>query len=372
MASSALTPAVEPPGSEADSGDLGEVAAAEQAGARSFLRGFLALFVTAVAALTASSVLLDPAGVFDVRIVPASQQTTRDDKARAFAALAEKPETLVLGSSRVWSIRPARLQELVGGAAFNFGVDNGVLFDFDAVYGFARQHGGESIRRVVLGLDVEVFDETRGGRLEYSRLIRPYAEPGAMPSFARMLPEYLLGTEIVDSDLRSLKNLLTGKVTVGNRTAVLPKNVFKADGAVTWPRFDEARRSGTFDLDEQVSRGVGAFKRVYAEFHRFSPARVAGFRRFLARMRAEGVTVDVYIPPLHPRAMRELPGLAARVVEGERLLAALDAEGLVHFHRRARLADFGGDPAGFYDFQHMTAENGDRLLARICAPTPER
>lgn len=367
MAASAPSTAIEPAGSEPEA----DVEAAEQAGARSFLRGFLALFVIGVMALMASSVLLDPAGVFDIRIVPASQQTTRDDKARALLALDEKPEVLVLGSSRSWSIRPARIQELTGARAFNYGVDKGMLVDFEAITAFARQRAGAPIKHLLIGLDVEVFDDLRAGRLEYSRLLRPYAAPGSVPSFARMLPEYLLGSEIVDSDLRSLRNLVTGKVTVGNRTAVLPKNIFKADGSVTWPKYDDARKNGTYDLDDQVGRGVSSFKRVYVDFNRFSPTRIAWFRGFLSRMRDEGVAVDVYIPPLHPRAMRELPGLPARITEGERLLAALDAEGLLHF-RRARLKDFGGDPEGFYDFQHMTPENGDRLVEKLCSPGPER
>ena len=137
MAASAPTTAIEPAGSEPEA----DVEAADQAGARSFLRGFLTLFVIAVTALIASSVLLDPAGVFDIRIVPASQQTTRDDKARALLALPEKPEVLVLGSSRVWSIRPARLQELTGARAFNYGVDKGMLFDFAAVSLTTPRHG---------------------------------------------------------------------------------------------------------------------------------------------------------------------------------------------------------------------------------------
>ena len=364
MASSAPVKLAEPDGAEVD--------AADQAGARSFLRGFVALFLVALTALCAASVLLDPSGVFGIRIVPAAQQTTRDDKARALIALAQKPETLVLGSSRVWSIRPATVQRLTGSPTFNFGVDNGVLHDFEAIHGFARDHDGASVKRLLIGLDVEVFDELRGGRLEYSRLLRPYAAPGVVPSFARMLPDYLLGTEIVDSDLRSLKNLFTGKVAVGNKTAVLPKNVFKADGSVIWPKLDDARQNGTFDIDEQVGKGIANFQRPYADFRGLSKVRIAQFRSLLVRMRAEGVRVDVFIPPVHPRAMRELAGLPARVADAERMLAALDAEGLLHFHRRTHLEDFGGDPGGFYDFQHMTPENGDRLLERLFAAEPER
>ncbi len=86
-------------------------------------------------------------------------------------------------------------------------------------------------------------------------------------------------------------------------------------------------------------------------------------------MRAEGVVVDVYIPPLHPGRCASSAS-PARIADGERLLAGLDAEG--SSTSGARLADFGGDPKGFYDFQHMTTENGDRLLAKICSAGPER
>jgi hypothetical protein len=345
----------------------GDPEAAEEAGARSFLRAFLALFGAAIVALGGISVALDPTGIFGIRIVPASQQTTRDDKADALLGRPAPPEILVLGSSRAWSIRPARLAERGLGTAFNFGVDNGIVVDFDAIYRFTRAQPGSRVRRLLLAFDVEMLDEHRGGRLDYSRRLRPFSAPGAVTPYWQMLPEFLLGSEVVDSDVRSLKHLIHGDVTTGNRTAVLPKNVFKADGSVTWPKFDDARAKGTFDLDAQINAGISTFRASYASFRVLSPRRIVELRRFLEQAREGGVIVDVYVPPIHPRAYRELAGLAEHQRMVEKLLADLAAAGLARFHADARLADFGGDPEGFYDFQHMTAENGDRLLAKLYA-----
>lgn len=340
--------------------------AAGQRAARSFLRGFAVCALLLLGAISTVSILLDPTGALGAGLVRPAQQTLRDDKSTFFAALPEKPAIVVLGSSRAWAIRAARITELTGKPAFSFCVDNNYIDDLLPIYSYVRQHGEGKLQRLLIGVDAELFQANKGGRLEYSRFLRPYAEPGVIPSLWQMMPQLLFGKSTIDSDLRTLEQLVRAKK--GEEDLV--QNVSLADGYVIWPRYEEARRRGSYDLEAKLAWSLAKFKPTYRSFSELSSERIGTFRRLLERARTDSVAVDAYIPPLHPRGYKELLPLNARTAELRRLLARLEAEGLLRFVRDTRLQDFGGDPEGFYDFQHMMAENGDKLLVKVYgAPT---
>jgi hypothetical protein len=335
--------------------------AAGHKGARSFLRGFAVTAFLLLGAVATASYLLDVTGVLGAGLVRPAQQTLRDDKSRFFEALPEKPAIVVLGSSRTWAIRPARITELTGKSAFSFCVDNNYIHDFLPIYSFVHEHGQGKLQRLLIGVDAELFQATKGGRLEYSRYLRGYAEPGVIPPLWQMMPQLLFGKSTISSDLRTLEQLATAKK--GDKE--LLQNVSLPDGLVIWPRYDEVRRTGTYDLEAKLTWSLGNFKPAYRSFGELSPARIDTFRRLLLRARADGVAVDAFIPPLHPRGYKEILPLGPRTGDLRRLLATLETEGLLRFVRETRLQDFGGDPEGFYDFQHMMAENGDKLLTKV-------
>ncbi len=346
-------------GAEAPPGDAAE--AAQQKGARSFLRGFAVTALLLLGAISTASYLLDVTGVLGAGLVRPAQQTLRDDKSRFFADLPEKPAIVVLGSSRTWAIRPARITELTGKPAFSFCVDNNYIHDFLPIYSYVHEHGQGKLQRLLIGVDAELFQATKGGRLEYSRYLRPYAEPGVIPPLWQMMPQLLLGKSTLSSDLRTLEQLVASRK--GEKE--LLQNLSLPDGLVIWPRYEEVRRQGTYDLEAKLVWSVGNFKPSYRGFNELSAPRIDTFRRLLTRARADGVAVDAFIPPLHPRGYKEIPQISPRTGELRRLLATLETEGLLRFVRETRLQDFGGDPEGFYDFQHMMAENGDKLLVKV-------
>ncbi len=330
-------------------------------GARSFLRGFAVTVLLLLGAVATTSYLLDVTGVLGAGLVRPAQQTLRDDKSRFFEALAEKPEIVVLGSSRTWAIRPARITELTGKSAFSFCVDNNYIHDFLPIYSFVHEHGQGKLQRLLIGVDAELFQASKAGRLEYSRSLRGYAEPGVIPPLWQMMPQLLLGKGTLHSDLRTLEQLARAKHGEQERL----QNISLPDGLVIWPKYEAIRRQGTYDLEAKLTWSLGKFAPAYRGFGELAPSRIETFRRLLLRARADGVAVDAFIPPLHPRGYKELLPLNARTGDLRRLLATLETEGLLRFVRETRLQDFGGDPEGFYDFQHMMTENGDKLLSRV-------
>lgn len=330
-------------------------------GARSFLRGFVTAALVLLGAVSTASVVVDPTGVLGLRIIPPSQQTLRDDKAQLFDALPEKPAIVVLGSSRTWAVRPARITELTGLPAFSFCVDNNYIYDLPAIYRFVHAHGGDKLRRLLIGVDAELFQATKGGRLEYSRFLRPYADPGVIPPLWQMMPQLLVGATTVKSDFQTLGQMATAKP---GETRLF-QNVSLPDGLVIWPRYEEEIKKGSYDLDAKLKWSIATFKPAYGSFTALYQPRIDVFRALLEQARKDGVAVDAFIPPLHPRGYKELIQLSARTAELRRVLTDLGNEGLLRYVPDVRLSDINGDPNAYYDFQHMKVENGDKIVARV-------
>jgi hypothetical protein len=131
--------------------------------------------------------------------------------------------------------------------------------------------------------------------------------------------------------------------------------------------------AGTYSAKQRFAEMAAKLsaRRGTRDFTELSERRVARFRELMAAAHADGVTVDVFIPPLSAAMERILDAgatgaahgrLAARRRELDAVLAELDRAGQIHYLRVARVEDFGGDPAGYFDGVHMTEANASRLL----------
>jgi len=314
-----------------------------------------------VAALAGASILLDPTGIFGLRLVPPAEQTSRDDKAALFVALPSPPEVLVLGSSRAWCIEPERVKALTGRAAFNFGVDTATTDDLLAILRYAddRAHGG--LRQILLAIEPEVFADKRDRtiRLDYSRTLRPYAAPGAVTPMWELAGELLISPTTIEGDKRSIRRLFEPRR--------LPRYAFDATGAADWPRYDDERRRGVFDFEWSMAENLAATVDYARRFTALSPRRIATFQAFLDLCEARKIEVLAFIPPVYPKAWETLEKtpFGARYAETEATLGELAAAGRIKLLSPRRLlpSDFGADMKGFYDHHHMTRDNGARMLA---------
>lgn len=328
---------------------------------RAFLRAFGIVFAALLGALAYTSYLLDPTGAFGVRMVPPAEQTSRDDKAALLAAMPSPPEVLVLGSSRVWCLDPRRITERTGKGAFNFGVDTATTDDLLAILRLAAGDKRAPVRQILLGMEPEMFSDKRDrtSRLDFSRALRPHADPDAVTPMWILTGDLLVGQTTIEGDKRAIQRLFAGP-------GALPRYAFDKAGAADWPRYDDERRRGVFDFERNMSAELYAALGYARRFEAFSARRRASFLAFLDLAAKLRIEVLAYIPPIYPSAWAELEKtpLGARFADLEELLQDLDRHGRLRLltpHRLA-IADVGADPAEFYDHLHMTRKNGRVLL----------
>ena len=332
-------------------------------GDSAFLRTFGVAFAALVLGLAALVRITDPLATFGTGILPPVVSADRDYKATLYLEAERRPEIVVLGSSRVKTLRPACIAELTGRAAFNFGVNAGVAEDFVAIVRFLRSDSASAVRQILLGADPEAFTgEPGAGRaLQTSRILGTYAPEQAAPAGSRSLGTAdLLSLESVAAAFRSLRRELLP-------SPELPQEAIAADGWQTHPRWDAEIATGQFAQPVRVSESIVSVSRRYRGDLQLSPARLRLLEQLLLEARDAGVEVTAFIPPVHPglehdESARALPPLTAAM---EDVLRDAERRGLVRFVPTSEAAGFVNDPALYYDAVHMMSGNGDRLLGQV-------
>ncbi len=325
-----------------------------------FLRVFAATFAGLVLFLALLVRLTDPLAAFGSGILPPVVSADRDYKASLYRSAARRPEVIVLGSSRVKTLRPACITGLTGRAAFNFGVNAGVAEDFVAILRFVRSDSAGAVREILLGADPEAFTgEPGAGRaLQASRMLGRHAPvPLATASVSNPSAADYLTLESVAAAFRSLRRALIP-------SPELPQEALASDGWQTHPRWDAELAAGTFPHRERIASSVASVGARYRRDLALSPARLALLERFLQEARDGALRVTAFIPPVHPAltASPAAPSLGPMTAAMDSVLRDAERRGLVHYVAPERLAT---DPALYYDAVHMMAANGDAVLGAV-------
>jgi hypothetical protein len=143
---------------------------------------------------------------------------------------------------------------------------------------------------------------------------------------------------------------------------------FEPDGYQVSPEGEERMRAGTFRYAEAAMRQAKKFKRLASDsFDALSSSRVQLFQDIVRSAHARGVMIEVFVPPMSPvlTKARSYSQLPQRAAELDLLLAGLEREGLLRYHRLAEVEDLGDDPTGFFDGVHMTETTSTRVLLRL-------
>ena len=340
-------------------------------GDRAFIAAFLATFLGVACALAALVRITDPLAVFGTGLLPPVVSADRDYKATLYRSAEPRPGVVVLGSSRVKTLRPACIESLTGEPAFNFGVNAGVAEDYVAILRFMLAEPRFGVREILLGADPEAFTgEPGAGRaLHTSRILSRYAPPSAVGT--RSVPATgladLLAWENIAAAVRSLRRQYLPE-------AELPQEAIASDGWQTHPRWDAELAARDFPQGERVRESVAAVRARYRRELRLSPSRLLLLARLLQEAREAGVKVTAFIPPLHPDLERSLDAGSLPSLTAEMVGVLRDAErrGLLRYVHTSGVPGYSSDPSLYYDAVHMMAGNGDRLLTWLYRGGRER
>jgi len=325
-----------------------------------FLRTFVVTFVGLLAAIAALVRITDPMAAFGSGIIPPIVSADRDYKAALYRARRPAPEVVLLGSSRIKTLRPECITALTGEPAFNFGVNAAVADDFLAIFRFLRAEPGSRLRQIVLGVEPEAFigSAAVGRALAQSRML------GRFVSLSPADPDRIWSDLFSDASLTAaLRSVWHYRFDRG----ALPQEALDPDGLQTRPRWDQEIRTGRFPQHSVVLTTSRAIRTRYLGEPHLSPGRLAQFQLLLREARAAGVRVTAFVPPVHPVLLRDAAGTAFQSLTDSlvRVLLRAERDGMLRYVETRSLSDFAGDSTLYYDAIHMTAGNADRLLAAL-------
>lgn len=329
-----------------------------ETGPAGFARAFFLTAALLLGTVSSTNALADPLDLYPWQIVPPVVMAERDEKARLISEAEERPEILVLGSSRSMKLRPALIQQVSGRVAFNASVYSARAEDWYAMLRFTLEQG-VTPKYVLLGVDLEAFHNRvpPDSRLLRSEILSPYLSE--RESVAERVKALLFDSVSLQNLRHSWKSL-----TQRFREPVPARTAFEADGYLRYLLWEDQIRRGSFVPDYDGS--VEEYLNRYAGFTELSPERKLYFEKLLVLAKENGVQIIAFQTPLHQRTMDSLK----RHRQYDRLEAELQAfmESLAGQHRNLRFLDlsdvtvFGGDPADFYDGAHMGEQNADLLV----------
>ncbi|KAA0548457.1 hypothetical protein FZW96_07745 [Bacillus sp. BGMRC 2118] len=208
-------------------------------------------------------------------------------KARQVAAI--KPDIIFIGSSRTRvGLDPDYFYQLTGSKVYNLGLSGANIYEQMRYFDYAL-FNNPNIKRVIIGLDFEGFNEFRKNRPVYndSRLDTRY-----------MIKDDLLNTLLSEQAVKdSIKVLLDNVRSQQNYT----RRVYLPDGS--------------HNEDELLARHMDQLKHGHNRFfdhlneqlqdaevlknYKLSNEKVDNYKRIVNICRERNIQLDVFIPPVH-------------------------------------------------------------------------
>jgi hypothetical protein len=309
---------------------------------------------------------VNPFGSFWGDRFPTATPITRIRKTKLFEAWQrEAPvEGFILGASKSMKLSPERFSRATGLRFFNYSVSAGTLEDIQAVLDLVKDRGARP-RLLIIGVDAQIL--ARGelpaeltSDWELSRRLqgRPASLGWKVEHGARLLrdaatPQYA----------RGVWTAITAKINDKE-----PLHHFYADGYLDYRTRDRAIAAGTYPREKMISscarEAVDSLRSQYP----FDVRRLALLERILARARAEGIQVTLWVTPYHPEVFERIarePKLDAWMQSVPDTVQRIAASNGAAFVNLQTIDTFDGDPVEFYDCAHFGNANAERITQQL-------
>jgi len=346
------------------------------ASARAFVRHFVRFVLILLAGVAGANVIVNPVGLYPTRVFSTMVMNSRERKMVLLSSLPEKPDTIVLGSSRSMQVSPRLLKTLTGKSAFNFAVDSARAEDYYASFRWLVEVADVHPQLVIVGVDVEAFhngilpDDRLLMLPELSRyLAHDETRRAAVANLPRLLSEQQTWQTALSLTRASWRMalVLLGKRRAGQGAEDPNSSHFEPDGYLRYDQLERERTAGTFDLSKHIDASIHEYTQRYGGYNALSRDREDYFEHFLAYARTQNTTVVLYLTPLHERVLKALRAmnydvLKQAVVASVTRAALRNGASFVDFSTVDR---FGGDPAGFWDGGHCDDRNCAIITTRL-------
>ncbi|MCE5272622.1 hypothetical protein LLH00_15180 [bacterium] len=338
----------------------------QSASAGKHVRWIILWFVILCGAVLTVNMVINPYGIYPFRVLKPVIWVDRREKIDLLASRAEKPELIILGSSRMMRVAPETIQALTGQRGFNLAVNHARTEDFLSLLRYCVLKLDIQPRTVIVGLDIHAFR----GYYQSDNLLKYYPELS-----------YYIESEQINPLLFSM-NVGWIKFTKGlsyHQTAMSVRAVrqylergkwessykFDSLGTLVYNASEEsaADRTGPEKLRVALVQAERTYRNDFASFGGISEFRTECFRKLAALCRKRGIHLVAVMLPYHPQLLKSLKGSDFERLNAEwnTLMHRLAASEGVVLVDAQNIDSFGGDPDKFYDEIHMFAENSNRM-----------
>ncbi|HEY6547472.1 MAG TPA: hypothetical protein VI589_06190, partial [Vicinamibacteria bacterium] len=326
-------------------------------------------FLATLGVLLAVTVLVNPRGYYPLRLLRPRIEMLRPFRADSYAALPQRPDLVVLGSSRAFTLSPAYITSATALSAANLSVEEGSVEDFVVQARFMRTRHDGHLPRVILADVTPPATDTYSGASRTAALsplrLLPYMSPATRAQSARLQLRSLVDAQHFAEALYVL--LHPREHRLQGDTLRFPRWVFDGRGeALHRPADYQA------DLDHFIkARGTPACETLGPWFR-------DNVQGLVDLAKADGASVVFYMGPRHPAFLDATWGRSERFRRCydsfTAYLGELSRHDGVFFLDFLQVASFHGTAElgeGFYDDHHPGPRNA-RLLIDAAAPTLRR
>jgi hypothetical protein len=275
------------------------------------------------------------------------------------------PTTLILGSSTVMTLAPEKVEQNLGGTAFNFGMTSAQPEDYYSVLRIALDDLRLPLDNVILSLDQCVFNEHFPAVAESRNLAefrRYFIHHGITADPAHGPLPMLISMEQTHASYRVVRRYIEGRELEDDRVL--------SNGHVVKEAYDRQIAAGEYDLDAVLDSRVR--KRPVRwlrmdEFDRVDPQALDYLDSLLELCSEHGIEVYAYVTPYHPRqwaVLEEFPNVGILEEANAAIASKLESYGY-EFHDYSHIESFGGLPELFYDEVHTRPGNQELLIDKL-------
>ncbi len=317
------------------------------------IRPLAASFILTLCAAALLNFVVNPFGLYPLRVFERSQDNFRMNKYELASKMNPPPDTLVIGSSRVMTMRPADVENRFGGRAFNWGVPSATAEDYYATARLFTETLDIKLSRIILAVDLEAFNPAEPLMPE-ARYFQDYA------AFLSLSPEAGASNFEKVSLVLSMQQTKESIAVIRRKlekTKGIPKTEIENDGYVYQAQRENAIAEGTFDLEKILSLRVRKYPVRSLKLDGFTHTderRLEYLRMFLEYCRERRIQIYAYITPYHPELWKVIDAIpeSSRLRKIEATIRMVFSGFDVTLHDFSRVEFFRGDPQRFYDEIH--------------------
>lgn len=314
---------------------------------------FLSLFLLSTTIISVNFIV-DPYNITKYNLLNIKFKFARDDrteKTNYFTSL-EPFDNIMIGSSRVYSINPAKVTQHLGGTTYNFGVGTATIEDHLGVLLYLKKEN-KLPKNIILGIDFYTFspDITPNKYFLKNKTLNFLSYSGVEENYI----EKIFSFDAFRASLKTLFNHLKNKDM---------RSRFDADGwSGTYE--DYSKRDLETDLvatKEEIQRQIPL---MYSnlEYKTIDPKRVAYYEEIRAICKENNINLYVFTTPLHPELLKILKSNKNTHLALSEFIGYLNT--FEHFYNFYEDKELYSEIRNFHGAHHTSTNAGDLLMKNL-------